>query len=443
MDHSSPDGPRRGVAVGPASAAAWRAAVERARTQDDPAALARAALAWRASDDLALNADIHALCTEVLHRLDPSETALVARVRAQRVATASPFLLATVPVEAVGPAPADDDPEALFLWLQARHAEEAGIQGLAERVRLADAAVGLGRRTGVEEYVCWGRRWRLDTQLTLGDAVGATAELEALRPLVDRRGDPGWQRHLALVRAVRHEVLGEFAAARRLVDEAVALDPGPESAFFALVVRADVACLTGVDLDEATAAVEARVAGLPYFARGWSARMAMAQGRREDVELWWRTLVPHLDAMPPRAPEWIVAQVGHAELCCWLGDVEVAAALYALLAAVPRAAGRGLRVRAVRRAGRPGARPARGSCSATTPPPSTTCTRPSRAAAGSAPGRTWPSPARSWPGSRGSTRRSAARTPRARPGWRPGSAWFRWLAAARGCSGRWDPGRRR
>jgi DNA-binding CsgD family transcriptional regulator len=247
------------------------------------------------------------------------------------LATASPYLLGTAPVVPVGPVPADDDPESVFLWLQARHAEEAGIHGLAERVRLADAAVELGRRTGVEEYVCWGRRWRLDTQLTLGDAVGATVELEALRPLVDRLHDPGWHRFLALVRAVRHGVLGEFAAARREVDEAVAVDPGEETAFFALVVRADLACLTGVDLDVQTAAVDALVAGLPYFARGWSARMAMAQGRRDDVELWWRTLVPHLDQMPTRAPEWIVVQVGQAELCCWLEDVDAAATLYRTL----------------------------------------------------------------------------------------------------------------
>ena len=331
MDHSSQDDPHRGVAVGATGAAAWRASVEAARERGGAPALARAALAQRASDDLGLNADVHALCAEVLHRLDPGETALAARVRAQLVATASPFLAGTAPVDAVGPAPVDDDPESVFLWLQARHAEEAGLQGLAARVGLADAAVELGRRTGVEEYVCWGRRWRLDTQLTLGDAVGAAAELEALRPLVDRRRDPGWHRYLALVRAVRHEILGEFAAARRSVTEAVALDPGPEAAFFALVVRADVACLTGVDLDEATEAVEARVARMPYFARGWSARMAMAQGRREDVELWWRTLVPHLHEMPPRAPEWVVAQVGHAEFCCWLGDTAAAAGLYRTL----------------------------------------------------------------------------------------------------------------
>ena len=332
MDHSSRDHEHRGGAVEARDAEGWRASVALAREQGDAATLARAALAQRASDDLGLNADIHALCTEVLHRLDPTDTALAVQVRAQLVATASPFLLGTVPVEPVGPAPVDDDPESMFLWLQARHAEEAGLQGLGARVRLADAAVGLGQRTGVEEYVCWGRRWRLDTQLTLGDAVGAAAELEALRPLVDRRRDPGWQRHLALVRAVRHEILGEFGAARRAVTEAVALDPGPEAAFFALVVRADVACLTGVDLDDTTTEVEARVARLPYFARGWSARMAMAQGRREDVELWWRTLVPHLDEMPPRAPEWVVAQVGHAELCCWLGDAEAAGWLYRTLA---------------------------------------------------------------------------------------------------------------
>jgi len=199
---------------------------------------------------------------------------------------------------------------------------------VAARLQIADAAIKLGHRTGVEEYVCWGRRWRLDAQLTLGDLIGLTAELEALQPLVTRLARPTWHRLVAMVRAVRQQMQGNFAAALACLDTAGAVDPGEETAFFALVARSDIACLTGDNLDEMTAEVEARVQGLPYFARGWAAKMAMAQGRRDDVELWWRTLLPHLDRLPRRAPEWIVAQVGHAELCCWLNDIDTAEPLY-------------------------------------------------------------------------------------------------------------------
>ena len=324
----------RASAVRGETAEAWLSCgrvAELARRTDDHSALADAAVVLRATGDNELNAAIHALCAEALHRLGSDDPVRGARLRAQLVATASPFLLDIAPVEPVGPGPEVDDAEATFLWLQARHAEELGIDGLAERIRIADAAVELGRRTGVEEYVCWGRRWRLDSQLTLGDLISSTAELEALQPLVDRLDSPPWRRLVTMVRAVRHGLQGHFSAALAGLDDAVAADPSEEGSFFALVVRSDIACLTGAQLDEVTVEVDARVDAMPYLARGWSARMAMAQGRREDVELWWRTLVPHLDRTPRRAPEWITVQSSHAELCCWLGDVDSAAPLYEAL----------------------------------------------------------------------------------------------------------------
>lgn len=324
----------RAAAVRGDTVEAWsacRRVAELARRTDDSWALADAAVVLRATGDTDLNAGIHALCVEALHRLGSDDSVRVARLRAQLVATASPFLLDIVPVEPVGPGPEVDDSEATFLWLQARHAEELGIDGLAERTRIADAAVELGRRTGVDEYVCWGRRWRLDLQLTLGDLISSSGELEALQPLVDRLNSPPWRRLVSMIRAVRHALQGDFPAALAGLDDALAADPSEEASFFAVVARSDIACLTGAHLDEIAAEVDARVQKMPYVARGWSARMAMAQGRRDDVELWWRTLVPHLDRTPPRAAEWITVQAGHAELCCWLGDVDSAAPLYEAL----------------------------------------------------------------------------------------------------------------
>ena len=46
-----------------------------------------------------------------------------------------------------------DDPDASFLRLRARHAERLNPTHIGERLVLADAAIDLGRRTGVDEYV--------------------------------------------------------------------------------------------------------------------------------------------------------------------------------------------------------------------------------------------------------------------------------------------------
>ena len=60
--------------------------------------------------------------------------------------------------------------------------------------------------------------------------------------------------------------------------------------------------------------------------------MFMAGGRREDAELLWRALAPHVQRFPDRAPEWVIAAVGNAEVCSWLGDVETARVVYDQLA---------------------------------------------------------------------------------------------------------------
>ncbi len=314
--------------------AAWGSCTEAAglaRRTGDVAALADTAVVLRPSGDPVVNAAMHALCAEALHALGDADPVRSARLRGQLVATASPFLAETAPVARVGPRPDIGDPESVFLWLQARHAEDVGIDGLAERLRIADAAVELGRRTDTVEYVAWGRRWRLDGLLTLGRRLELDDELAALVPLVDRLGRADWRSALALVRAVRAGMQGDFPAARHWVGDAVAASPNGEARFFALVIRSELARHTGVDLEAVADEVAAFVDGLPFLARGWSAQLALDLGRREDAALWWRSITPLIGRMPRGAPEWVVAQAGHAHLCVGLGDTETAATLYDLL----------------------------------------------------------------------------------------------------------------
>ncbi len=315
---------RRG-AVGDALVACEQAADEARRT-DDVAALADAATVIRTTARVGVAGRVHELCVEALARLGESDPVRTARVRAQLVATANPF----GPPEPLVLPPGSDDPEATFLRLQAWHAARLAIDHLTERLAIADEAVDLGRRTGTEEYAAWGRRWRMDAFAVLGDRIDLLAELQAVQPLVARLDRPSWRAYLTLVECSQRLLEGRWEDAGRLADDAVALedDPMGEAAFFRVVTTSAIAQQTGRGLAESEAAVAALVDKLPYFARGWICLMYKATGKRDEAEALWRAIAPHVTRMPERAPEWVIATAGSAEVCAWLGDVDTARVLY-------------------------------------------------------------------------------------------------------------------
>ena len=131
-----------------------------------------------------------------------------------------------------------------------------------------------------------------------------------------------------------------------------------EAAFFRVVTTSAVAQQTGRGLAESEAAVAALVDKLPYFARGWICLMYKATGKRDEAEALWRAIAPHVTRMPERAPEWVIATVGSAEVCAWLGDVDDRTGPLRPARAVRRAARHRPVPGAVRRSRRPRARPA-------------------------------------------------------------------------------------
>jgi DNA-binding CsgD family transcriptional regulator len=194
---------------------------------------------------------------------------------------------------------------------------------------LADAAIDLGRRTAVDEYVCWGRRWRMDAYAELGNRLDLTAELAALTPIVERLDKPGWRAHLLLVKASSRLLEGRFAEAAALNDTALAVGgPDSDAGFWHLIFRATLARMTGENADEVEEQVRRTVDDMPYLARGWLAVQLRSAGKREEAAWEWKALVPHLKRMPERATEWLIATVGNAEVCAWLGDVDSAPVLY-------------------------------------------------------------------------------------------------------------------
>jgi DNA-binding CsgD family transcriptional regulator/tetratricopeptide (TPR) repeat protein len=302
---------------------------ELGRIAGDPAALADAATVIRPITNSTLTGRVHALCVEALARLGDADPVRAARVRAQLVATASPFLLEGERLDADGDV---DDPEATFLRLQARQAELQGVDHLGERLKVADAAVNLGKAMGVDEYTCWGRRWRMDVYAVLGSQIELVDELSAITPLAERTRQPAWRSYVLLVNASQRLLEGRFADARRLADDAVRLGgEDSEAAFFHLVFVSAIAELTGDELEEVEVAVRRQVDDLPYLARAWLCQVLLAAGKRDEAAMLWKSLAPHVRRLPERAPEWLMATTGHAAISAALGDAGTGAEIYELL----------------------------------------------------------------------------------------------------------------
>ena len=309
--------------------AAWTAVAEVAalgRAADDVTTLADAALVLRRPDDPALRARVHALAVEASARWDASDPLVTARLAEQVEATRNPFHDDRDSHDPDG-TEEPGDPEAAYLSLQARAGRLQHVRHVQERLRIADEAVALGRRTGDAEYACWGRFGRMDAYLQLGRRVEATDELEAVEPLVERLGS-AWSSRLLLVRGSQAALEGRFSAARTYVARAVATDDAGGAGYFAVVHASDLARLTGEGADDAVHAVARAVEGLPYLAKGWLCETTLAAGHRAEAADLWRALVPHLRRMPEEAPEWLIGTVGFAQACVELGDAETAALLH-------------------------------------------------------------------------------------------------------------------
>ena len=312
-----------------AVAQAWETCAhvaELSRLADDPATMADAATVIRTMTNSAVTGRVHALCIEALARLGDADPVREARLRAQLVATSNPFVLEQERLDADAEI---DDAEASFLRLQARRAELLGPAHIGDQLKIADASIELGIRSGVDEYICWGRRWRMDAYAILGSRLDLTSELMAITSVVERLRQPGWQSWLSLVNASQRLMDGRFSDASRLSEEALrVVGPDSEAAFFYVLYQWAIAELTGDNLESVETLVRGAVDDLPYMARGWLCKVFMARGKREETAMLWKAIAPHVHRLPERAVEWMMANVGNAEVCAWLGDTDTAPAIY-------------------------------------------------------------------------------------------------------------------
>lgn len=321
-------------------ALAWEACNEAAgiaRSVEDGAAMAEAALVLRGVANSPVKAQVHGLCLEALALLDDGDAPRRDQLRAQLAVTGSvwvsdPYFDLEGEVGDGAPAAADSDPDAAFLGLQARQSRFQGAENVMERLAIAARAVELGRRQGKDEYLAWGLLWRIDALLQLGRIVEVTAELEVLSSVVERMRERLWSCRIELIRAVLLHLEGRYSEALAHADTALRIgtETGDETIpFLHLVMSSNIALMTGTGLEEAEEAVRRRLENVPYLAKGWLAQLLAAMDRKEEVRALWKAMVPHLAGFPRRAPEWIIATVGNASLCVYLKDRTTAPALYA------------------------------------------------------------------------------------------------------------------
>jgi DNA-binding CsgD family transcriptional regulator len=93
-------------------------------------------------------------------------------------------------------------------------------------------------------------------------------------------------------------------------------------------MRSHLAVLSGDGLAEAEQEVRDAVDGAPFFARGWHALLLVALGRPDEARVVWRAIAPRVRDFARRAPEWLIATVGHARLAVALQDVPGAQILH-------------------------------------------------------------------------------------------------------------------
>ncbi|BEL12374.1 AAA family ATPase [Actinoplanes sichuanensis] len=220
------------------------------------------------------------------------------------------------------------DPGALAAAVHARHEVLDPYAATEEVLDLARRSRDLAVASGRADAELWGRLWRLDGLLTLGDLASFDAEVSGLAVLTERIGRPVARWHLLRARAARRFLGGRLVAAREAADEAFALagtfEEQPMRELHSAFVGS-LAPFTGElpdwpgDLREAAARY-----GAEPIAAANIGRLAVLAGDREtaaDCVRLFRTMMPDL---PPDSRQLFVV-LSAAEVAAWTGDVDLAA----------------------------------------------------------------------------------------------------------------------
>ena len=291
-----------------------------------PAQLVRAALTVRGVGG-PLNTDLVLLCDAALAALPEHDLAGRARVLAQRALaewdTVGSAAGDAPSAEALRLAERSGSPAALVDALRARQHALSDVEGVAERLELAHRMIALARSGGPADAELWGRLWRIDAGLQLGDLDVVDDELGHLATLAERLGWPIARWHFHRMTGARLLLAGRFAEAEEAAGRADAEARRTEDVTalsIAGALRGEILRLTGRygEVVERLRTIRdaVRVRSIPIFLA--QAGMTMAEAGETDEA---RGMLDELRPMLPRHP-----RDGR-----WLGTVANAGLLAALL----------------------------------------------------------------------------------------------------------------
>ncbi|GAB3897465.1 AAA family ATPase [Kibdelosporangium lantanae] len=200
--------------VGPSLVHAQEAARLAERT-DRTDLLAAAALVNTGMGDPQTLAVTDQLCATALRVIPPGDTALRARLLAQRaIAVADTGDAADkareLSARALELAELSGDPDAILDGIHARHFTLCAPQYLAERIRLGTWAVNLGEAAEQPLAALWGHVWLVDAALQQGNLVALDRELGQIERFATARQHPLAWWHLHRLRATRAALTGDL-----------------------------------------------------------------------------------------------------------------------------------------------------------------------------------------------------------------------------------------
>jgi len=198
-----------------------------ARTSPDPTALAEVALILEGFADMNRQSEIRTLCQEALAALPESDVVRRARLLAQMAVHAQLVDVSAPAVDLSGEALATadrlGDPRTLASALHARQLARSGPDGVHERLALGDRLLGLATELDDPTESMWGRLWRFDALLQLGQLDTAEAEIAPMAAIADRTRLPLARWHVLRSRGAVAFARGRFAEAEALADEVAEL----------------------------------------------------------------------------------------------------------------------------------------------------------------------------------------------------------------------------
>jgi DNA-binding CsgD family transcriptional regulator/tetratricopeptide (TPR) repeat protein len=227
------------------------AAAAAARATGDPAALGEVALAVEGLSDPWGSFSGATIARQALTAMPPGDDPLRARLLALWAGEAG-FVggaeADAASAEALAIAERLGDAHVLRSALRARQMVRSGPDGVRERLALAQRMITIGEDGDDPDTMLWGRLWRFDALLMLGDLDAAERELAALRPLAERLRRPLARWHHLRSRAALDIARGRFDDAVAVTRQSLALVTGRTHASLRgvpITVLAAIAGLTG------------------------------------------------------------------------------------------------------------------------------------------------------------------------------------------------------